>query len=203
MAPTAHSAWKTRESLLERVRDPNDEGSWEDFVCYYRPFIYSLARGMRMEHFDAEEIVQNVLLKAWNKLPEFEYDRRRGRFRGWLCLVTGNAVRDFVRRRKTQVLGPNNEQLEDETERLCVSLPDIERIAEQEWKRHISELAWKAVSGRFKPHVAKAFLMAAEGVPTRRIVAELGLAESSVYVYKSRVQRELRKEIIRLNRLLG
>jgi hypothetical protein len=30
----------------------------------------------------------------------------------------------------------------------------------------------------------------------------LGIAESSVYVYKSRVQKELRAEIIRLNRKL-
>ena len=54
-----------------------------------------------------------------------------------------------------------------------------------------------------QPHVARAFLLAVEGTPPEAIVEELGIAKSSVYVYKSRVQKELRAEIVRLNRLLG
>ena len=77
----AASAWKTRETLLERIKNPLDESSWEDFVRYYQPFIYGVVRGMRIPHHDAEEIVQTILLKAWKKLPDFEYDRARGRFR--------------------------------------------------------------------------------------------------------------------------
>ena len=49
------SAWKTRESLLMRVKDQTDEQSWDDFVRYYRPFIYNLVRGMKIQHHDAEE----------------------------------------------------------------------------------------------------------------------------------------------------
>ena len=98
-----NSGWQTSETLLERVKNPDDEKSWEDFVYYYRPFIYSAIRGMNIAHHDAEEICQSVLLKAWKKLPEFEYNRGKGRFRGWLCHVTGNSVRDSIRKRKTSL----------------------------------------------------------------------------------------------------
>lgn len=196
------SAWRTRETLLERVRDPEDEQSWEDFVRYYRPFVYQIARRMNIAHHDAEEIVQNVMVKAWNKLPEFEYDRGRGRFRGWLCQVTGNAVRDFIRHCRRSVALADQE-FDPEHSLAGVDHPAVEKIAEQEWRRYLSDLAWKNIEKKFKPHVARVFLMAVKGVPTLRIMEELGIAESSVYVYKSRVQKKLRAEIIRLNRLLG
>jgi RNA polymerase sigma factor (sigma-70 family) len=197
------SAWKTHESLLRRVRNQGDEQSWEDFVHYYRPFIYNVVRGMNIAHHDAEELVQTVLLKSWNKLPDFEYDRGKGRFRGWLCQVTGNSVRDFLRKRRTSVERISPDNIRDNTNLHCIDLPEVEKIAEKEWKRYISKLAWETVSKKFKPHVAQAFLMAAQRVPTVKIGDELGIAESSVYVYKCRVQKELRSEIIRLNRFLG
>ncbi|MFT5126964.1 MAG: RNA polymerase sigma factor (sigma-70 family) [Rhodothermales bacterium] len=196
------SAWQTRESLLQRVRDPQDEKSWEDFVQYYRPFIYNLVRRMNIQHHDAEEIVQTVLVKSWNKMPSFEYDRGRGRFRGWLCQVTGNTVRDFIRKRRTSMHRHQTDDYDDEHYLQEIKLPEIEKLAEREWKRFISGLAWEAVSKRFKPHVLQAFLWQVEGRPMAEICPELGIAESSVYVYKSRVQKELRAEIIRLNRKL-
>ena len=197
----AASAWKTRETLLERIKNPLDENSWEDFVRYYQPFIYGVVRGMRISHHDAEEIVQTILLKAWKKLPDFEYDRGRGRFRGWLCQVTGNAVRDFIRRRRPD-MGPGVEQIDEQTQLAGVSQPEVDRLAEKEWRRHVSDLAWARVKERFQPRVAEAFLLTVQGVPVAEIMQRLELAESSVYVYKGRVQKELRAEIIRINRAL-
>ena len=84
----------TRETLLQRIRNRHDEESWEDFVYYYRQYIYIICRGMGVNHHDSEELVQKVMMKAWDKLPEFEYDKKK-RFRGWLCMVTGNTVKDF------------------------------------------------------------------------------------------------------------
>ena len=88
--------YKTRETLLEKIKNKHDEASWEDFVFYYRNFIYILCRRMNVNHHDSEEIVQKVLLISWNKLPEFEYDKKQN-FRGWLCQVTKNCVKDFFR----------------------------------------------------------------------------------------------------------
>ena len=197
------SAWKTSASLLIRIRDQSDEKSWEDFVFYYRPFIYNVVRGMNIPHHDAEEIVQMVLLKSWNKLPKFEYDRGKGRFRGWLCMVTGNTVKDFLRKRKISLedLG-TEDQIENQSLHHTED-PEIEKIAEREWRRYISRLAWETVSKKFKPQVTQAFLMAIQSQPVEEIVKTLGIAESTVYVYKCRVQKELRKEIIRLNRFLS
>ena len=35
---------QTRDSLLIRVRDPEDREAWDQFACIYRPVVYRLAR---------------------------------------------------------------------------------------------------------------------------------------------------------------
>ncbi len=196
------SSLKTRESLLDRIKDQYDDESWEEFVYYYRPFIYNVVRSMNINHHDAEEIVQTVVIKAWNKLPSFRYDKLKGKFRSWLGQVTANTIRDFIRKYKTLNQHVTSDQNFTNIEQMCQNLPEVQHIAEKEWKRYISNLAWETVSKKFKKHVADTFLMCADRVPTHTIVEKLGISESSVYVYKSRVQKRLRDEIIRLNRLL-
>lgn len=117
-------------------------------------------------------------------------------------MVTGNTVRDFLRKKKILLEEISPEGTKDNSS-MYSELPEIEKIAEKEWKRYISKLAWESISKKFKPHVTQAFLMTVQSIPVSEIVLKLGIAESTVYVYKCRVQRELRLEIVRLNRLLG
>ena len=46
------SIYKTRATLLEKIKDKYDEGSWHDFDFYYRNFIYILCRRMNLNHID-------------------------------------------------------------------------------------------------------------------------------------------------------
>jgi DNA-directed RNA polymerase specialized sigma24 family protein len=73
--------WMTRETLLKRVRRQHDQQAWEEFARYYQGYVHSIARRMGLSHHDAEETVQAVMLKCWQKLPEFEYDRCKCGFR--------------------------------------------------------------------------------------------------------------------------
>ena len=70
------NSYKTRETLLEKIKDKHDEESWEDFVFYYKGFIYVVCRKMNLNHHDSEEIVQNVLLASWDALPDFTYNKK-------------------------------------------------------------------------------------------------------------------------------
>ena len=66
--------WNTRKTMLIRLQNQYDEHSWEEFVATYRQYIYNVIRRMNLNHHDALEIVQIVLIKLWKKLPEFNYD---------------------------------------------------------------------------------------------------------------------------------
>ena len=84
--------WNTRKTMLIRLKNQYDENSWEEFVSTYKQYIYNVARRMELNHHDALEIVQLVLIKLWRKLPDFSYDNYRGKFRNWLYTVTANRV---------------------------------------------------------------------------------------------------------------
>ena len=77
--------WKTRQSLLSRVKDPNDEDAWEDFVRYYEKFIFHLLHQMKINTDDFDDMVQEILLKLWKSLRT--YDREKAKFRTWLASV--------------------------------------------------------------------------------------------------------------------
>ncbi|MCM8540008.1 MAG: RNA polymerase sigma factor [Lentisphaeraceae bacterium] len=196
--------WNTRQTLLEKIRDKHDEDSWEDFVFYYRQYIYVVVRSMNLHHHDAEEIVQMVLLKVWEKLPDFQYDREKGRFRGWLCRVTGNIVKNYLRSRKSQINRVEKLKQQEEIHYLnSVSLPEIEKIASREWENYIANIAWENIENNFKDHVKECFLLMSDDLPVPDIAVKLGISESSVYVYKKRVLDRLFAEINRLERDLG
>lgn len=200
------SEWKTRQTLLEKIRDQHNETAWEDFVHYYQKYIYNIVRQMNLTHHDAEEITQKVIMKSWKKLPQFQYHPGKGRFRGWLCRVTGNEVKDFIRIRKKFLLEADSIQNDDDEKNVSyleqICLPEIETIAEKEWKNYVSKIAWKNIEPGLEEKQRKVFLMSVENVPPAEIASETGIAESSVYVYKKRVQDKLREEIVRLNREL-
>ena len=45
------SEWpETNESLILRVKDPQDEAAWIELVAVYRPVVYRMARKRGMQH---------------------------------------------------------------------------------------------------------------------------------------------------------
>ncbi len=206
MTDNSYDEWITRQTLLNKVKNPGDEHAWSDFVFYYRKYIYNIVKRMGLKHHDAEEIVQTVLMKAWQKMPEFNYNPEKGRFRGWLCTVAGNEVRSYFRSKKNHHISMESAgtaSMDEISSEYLITEPEIDKIAKEEWERYLPELAWKTISSQFEPQVLKTFEMFAEGVDASEISEQLGLSESSVYVYKKRVQDKLSAEISRLKKKLS
>ena len=190
----------TRETLIRRVRRQRDQQAWGEFVHYYQGYVYGIGRRMGLNHHDAEEIVQTVMLKCWQKLPEFEYDQRKGRFRGWLCTVAGNEVKMLLRRRSHGLdrLTPD-QHAEVQGYLRQVDANPTDQLIEREWVTYITTLAWQGIQGEVSEKERQAFEMISKGQAVEVVAQALALTTSSVYVYKKRVQDRLRAEIVRLN----
>jgi DNA-directed RNA polymerase specialized sigma24 family protein len=80
--------------------------------------------------------------------------------------------------------------------------PEVGELAEQEWRRYVAALAWERIETCFSPKVRAAFEQVSRGDSARDVSLRLGVTESSVYVYKKRVQDRLRREIMEINRAL-
>lgn len=191
----------TRKTLLERVKKLRDDNSWEDFVLYYKGYIFAVIQGMGMNNQDAEDLCQKVLLKLWKNLPDYEYRPGSCKFRTWLCTVIRSEVYSWLRSRQSQDRRIENykNDLDDDS----FSVPEIEKIAENEWKDHIGKMAWENIKDSFSQNVIEAFLMFTDGKTTKEIAEHLGVEENTVNVYKKRVRDKLCKEINLLDSELG
>ena len=52
----------TRRSLLSRLKNWNDQASWQDFFDTYWKLIYSVARQSGLHDAEAQDVLQEVLL---------------------------------------------------------------------------------------------------------------------------------------------
>src|SRR5262245_12142469 len=84
--PAGEDSWRTSTSLLVRIRDRSDQQAWAAFDRRYAPLIRRWCHDWFPS--DADDLVQEVLVKLIAAAGAFDYDPRRGRFRGWLKTVT-------------------------------------------------------------------------------------------------------------------
>ena len=73
--------WKTRKTLIERARDPNDAQAWDEFASYYHSFIRMLLTKLQVPQNDVKDLSQDVLLELWECLPKMEPGRNGAKFR--------------------------------------------------------------------------------------------------------------------------
>jgi RNA polymerase sigma factor (sigma-70 family) len=89
------------------VPDPSDpEGppsrvpTWEEIARDHGRFLYTVAYRLTGNHDDAQDLVQEVLLRVRRGLATYQ----PGSLEGWLSRITTNAFLDEVRRRKRRPL---------------------------------------------------------------------------------------------------
>ena len=189
----------TRKTLLQRVKNRKDEKSWEEFVQFYKPYIYRVVSNMLKGHHDCEDVVQRTLVTCWDKLPEYEYNPDKSRFRTWICSIARNYTLKFFRDSgRYQNKLDNFQELEN-----GLSEPEVNKIAEKEWKLYISNLAWTNIEKEFEGNALDCFMMMSDGLSASLVAEKLGLTVGSVYVLKKRVTEKLYREINRLDRELS
>ena len=192
--------YNTRQTLIAKIRDQHDDRSWEDFTFFYQRYIYVVITKMGIAHQDAEDLVQKVLLALWEKLPTFEYQPNRCKFRTWMNHITRNIVVGHFRkqsRHAKDIVRAGLIQLnEQDTEGMN---PEVYEMAEREWKLHISNLAWENIKDDFTGKATQCFLLFSEGKKIEEICELLDIKTNSAYVFKNRVQDKLYKEIRRLD----
>ncbi|MBF0198359.1 MAG: sigma-70 family RNA polymerase sigma factor [Planctomycetes bacterium] len=190
--------WQTRQTLLQRAKDPSDESAWLDFVSYYESFIRMIILKMNISASESDDITQDVLLSIWKNLKGFESDSNRAKFRTWLSTIVRNRVLNHIRDRQSHHNRMKNVKKEWVEEGKLISQSELEEVIEKDWKRHITKLALNNISKHFSGVAVNVFEMSLRGVENKQIAAELNLADSSVRTLKSRVQQSLVKEVAHL-----
>ena len=64
----------TRESLLSRLKDWEDDESWREFFGIYRKLLFSFAVKAGLSEQESEEVVQETIISVAKTIKEFKYD---------------------------------------------------------------------------------------------------------------------------------
>ena len=90
----------TRRSLLNRLKNWDDQESWKDFFDTYSKLIYGVAIQAGLNDTEAQEVVQETVIAVAKQMEVFKYDPRIGSFKGWLLHTTRWRISDQLRKRR-------------------------------------------------------------------------------------------------------
>lgn len=198
-----NNEWLTRQTLLVRAQKQDDALAWEEFVNYYESFIAVVLRKMGMKAEHREDMAQEILLKIWKGLPNFEIDSSRARFRTWLSTVIRNTAITYFNQQKNHDFKNSDIDLSDEKyEHLLARDDDMDKIVQKEWEKHICNLAMAKIKPLFSPRAMEVFDMFLHEKSIEEISAAVGIKENSVYKLKNRVRARLKEEVHNLCREL-
>ena len=185
---SSEEQWKTRLTLVDRARDPNDSQAWDEFTDYYSGFIRMVLMQLQAPMDDLEDLSQTILVKLWQNLSTVQLDRDHARFRTWLGTVIRNTFYTHCSQAASRKRREINTAVAD------VVPPDIEDIIESEWRKHIIALVIERLNASFSGKAMDVFTMTLDGKSVDDIASALELTKDSVYVLRNRVQSRFRKE---------
>src|SRR5881394_2654935 len=69
---TPHELIPTRDSLLSRLKDWQDDVSWRDFFNTYWRLVYGVALKAGLNEQEAQEVVQETVITVARRIHEFK-----------------------------------------------------------------------------------------------------------------------------------
>jgi RNA polymerase sigma factor (sigma-70 family) len=193
----------TRHTLLQKLQLSEGDEYWSEFVSSYEGYIYLVIRNMGVDPATCEDLLQDVLVKLWKSLSSFKYEKEKCRFRTWLCVIIRNTVYNYFQSKANRNKQQNVNYDEVAESIKMITQPEIDKIAEVEWKSFLSNKAWDSIKDDFSPKAVQVFEASLDEDDTKVLSERFGISTNVVRVYKSRIRSVLLKEITRLNFELG
>jgi RNA polymerase sigma-70 factor (ECF subfamily) len=195
----------TRSSLLSRLRNWDDHGSWQDFFDTYWKLIYSVATKAGLSEAEARDVVQETLVAVAKQMRAGGYDRSKSSFKHWLCLITRRRIIDHFRKRTDPRLRPMP-QSSGETNRTdpIARVPDPaslepDSVWEEEWQKNLLDAATKRVKLQVTAKQYQIFdLSVLRELPVTEVKSLLKVSAAQVYLARYRVGALIKKEVKRL-----
>jgi RNA polymerase sigma-70 factor (ECF subfamily) len=191
----------TRQTLLSRLKDWNDQESWKVFFDTYWKLIYNTAVKAGLTDSEAQDVVQETVISVSKSMATFEYDEGRS-FKSWLLRLTRWRVLDQLRKRQRGIV---HREAKGET---STGTGTVERVADPEglawmerfwneaWEPNLLEVALERAKQKVDPKFFQVFdLYVCQGWPASRVSRALSINPAKVYLCKHRVNNLIKKEL--------
>ncbi len=184
---------ETRASLIEELANPAAQTAWTRFVQLYRPIVYRVAVARGLQHADAEDLSQEVMVTVGRRIDTFDLEGG-GSFRGWLLKITRDLVVNKLTRGPKEIGTGDSNVLQ-----LIAEYPEAEKtdtlFRMEHWRLRLHEVA-EAIREEFSESIWKSFWMTAvEQRPIADVARELDKSEGAVRVARCRVLARIRIKV--------
>jgi RNA polymerase sigma-70 factor (ECF subfamily) len=203
IGPVLEANVATRVSLLRRVRDWEDNASWQEFFDLYWKLIYTLGLRAGLTECEAEEVVQTTMISVARKIGHYRPNSQNGSFRRWIRRQAQWKISDQLRQRfreqkRRRPSHPSNDDAATRTGTIA-RVPDprneLAHFVQEDWDRAVAEVAVARVKRVVKPkHFQIYDLHIVKKWPIREVARLLQVNIAQVYLTKSRVARLLRQK---------
>src|ERR1700730_5054017 len=170
-------------SLVAKART-GDAQAFSDLVNQYERKIYRIAKHITQNDEDAEDVLQETFLKAYEHLPDFHGDSK---FYTWIVRIAVNEALMKLRKRKWDKTVWLDEPITTGEDSVAREIAVWEDNPEQRYsKEELHDILDKAVNGLAPPYRTVFVLRDMEGLSTEETAEAL---ELSVPAVKSRLLR--------------
>ncbi len=191
-APGVHLAEDSEMALVHAAKE-GDVGAFEQLLRRSQGMVFRVAQHITGSREDAEEVVQEAFLKAFQNLERFE---ERSRFSTWVTRITVNTALMRIRSRRGHEAVPLHEEDPDDPSALAEEVADWRPDPEQLYSRNeLRAILARALAG-LPQHYSTVFLLRdVEGFSTAETAEALGLSVTAVKARLLRARLQLRQRL--------
>jgi RNA polymerase sigma-70 factor (ECF subfamily) len=196
----------TRASLLGRLKNFDNQPSWQELFNTYWRLVYSTAIKAGLTPEEAQDATQDTFVAVAKNIGDFRYDPARCSFKSWLLLITRQRI-IWQWRKRPPACAASTRPADDTPHTSTIDrIPDEASLGldahwEAEWRNNLMSAALASVKRHVKPKQFQMFELAAlQHWPVQDIARTLKVSAAQVYLAKHRVGSLLKKELRRLAR---
>jgi len=161
-----------------------------ELVCANSSLIYRVSLRILKNHADAEDNLQNVFIKAYNNIHQFQ---RRSQLSSWLVSIAINEALMKIRKRKSVgIPRPSETMLQEEnSEALKIKDPGLDP-ERQCINNDLAEKALRSLSASLRDTF---ILSKAEGWTYREVAGAMGISIGTVKARIFRARARMRQHL--------
>src|SRR5881227_1584516 len=136
---------QTEELALVDSARHGDVGAFEQLIKRYDRNVFRIAQHITQNREDAEDVVQDAFLKAYQNLGQFQGNSK---FYTWLVRIAVNEALMKLRKRKSDKTVSMDEDVETEDGSVPREIADWSPNPEQQYKQsELNEILTKTIQG--------------------------------------------------------
>jgi RNA polymerase sigma-70 factor (ECF subfamily) len=183
----------TEESILVDAARSGDIGAFESLVRRYDRNVFRIAQHITQNREDAEDVVQDAFLKAYQNLGQFQ---GQSKFYTWLVRIAVNEALMRLRRRRPERMVSIDEDVKTEEDSMPREIADWSPNPEQLYTQsELKDILGKTIQG-LPPSFRTVFVLRdVEGLSTEETASALELSVPAVKSRLLRARLQLRERL--------